>query len=181
MHEELINIAKKIKIMAFDVDGVMTDGSLTFDENGIEYKTYNAKDGQGIQLLHKAEIIPAIITKRNNGTVRYRAKVLGIKEFHEGVQDKLSALKEIAKKYNVTTNEISYMGDDIPDVCVLKSVGLPSCPNDAVEEVKNNSKFISVKGGGKGAVRELTDFVLKSKGYDLVELLDKPVDKSCGT
>src|SRR5574344_1693849 len=124
MFEELEIIAKDIKIMAFDVDGVMTDGSLTFDENGVEYKTYNAKDGQGIQLLHKAGIIPAIITKRKNGTVRYRANILGIKEFHEGVQNKIEALKEIAKKYKLETKHISYMGDDIPDVCVLKEVGL---------------------------------------------------------
>ncbi len=181
MFENLIEIAKNIKIMAFDVDGVMTNGSLTFDENGVEYKTYNAKDGQGIQLLHKAGIIPAIITKRKNGTVRYRANVLGIKEFHEGVQDKLAVLKEIAKKYNLSEKEISYMGDDVPDVCVLKEVGLPCCPKDAVDEVKNCSKFISTKEGGRGAVRELTDFVLKSQGYNLVELLSKPVDKSCGT
>lgn len=181
MFEELKPIAKNIKIMAFDVDGVMTDGSLTFDENGVEYKTYNVKDGQGIQLLHKAGIIPAIITKRNNGTVKYRAKILGIKEFHDGVQDKIEALQEIAKKYNVTTKEIAYMGDDVPDICVLKVVGLPSCPNDAIEEVKQNAKFISTKGGGKGAVRELVDFVLKSQGFDLVELLARPVDKSCRT
>ena len=140
--EKILEKAQKIKIMAFDVDGVMTDGSLTFDENGVEYKTYNAKDGQGIQLLHRAGIIPAIITKRNNGTVRYRAKVLGIKEFHEGVQNKVEALKEIVAKYNLSLDEISYMGDDVPDICVLKEVGLPCCPNDSVDDVKINSKFI---------------------------------------
>lgn len=173
MFEGLTETAKDIKIMAFDIDGVMTDGSLTFDENGIEYKTFNAKDGQGIQLLHKANIIPAIITKRKNGTVQHRAKILGITEFHEGVQDKLQVLNKIAEKYNVTKNEISYMGDDIPDICVLKEVGLPCCPNDAIDEVKAHSKFISTKNGGRGAVRELTDFVLKSKGYNLVDLLTK--------
>ena len=142
MFDSLRETAKNIKIMAFDVDGVMTNGSLTFDENGVEYKTYNAKDGQGIQLLHKAGIIPAIITKRKNGTVQYRAKILCIKEFHEGVQDKLKVLQEIAEKYNVSTSEISYMGDDVPDVCVLKEVGLPCCPKDAVDEVKNYAKFV---------------------------------------
>src|SRR5574344_1872465 len=101
MFEELEIIAKDIKIMAFDVDGVMTDGSLTFDENGGEYKTFNAKDGQGIQLLHKAGVIPAIITKRHNGTIQHRAKVLGITEFYEGIQKKTDALEEIAKKHNL--------------------------------------------------------------------------------
>jgi len=174
-------IAKNIKLCAFDVDGVMTDGSLTFDEEGHEYKTFNGKDGQGIQLLHKAGIIPAIITKRANGTIRYRANVLGIKEFHEGAQDKLSELNDIIEKYNLTYDEIAYMGDDIPDVCVLEKVGLPSCPCDAVEEVKGVSLFITSKCGGKGAVRELTDFILKTKGYDLTKLIYEKDDPNCRT
>ncbi|MBR1754617.1 HAD hydrolase family protein [bacterium] len=179
--EEIKEIAKKIKLCAFDVDGVMTDCSLTFDENGVEYKTFNGKDGQGIQLLHKAGIIPAIITKRKNGTIRYRANVLGIKEFHEGAEDKLEELNKIVKKYNLSYSEIAYMGDDVPDVCVLEKVGLPCCPNDAVDEVKSVSRFISSKGGGRGAVRELTDLVLKSQGHDLTKLLYKPVDPDCRT
>lgn len=178
---DIIEIAKNIKICAFDVDGVMTTGALTFDENGVEYKTFNAKDGQGIQLLHRAGIIPAIITKRKNGTVSYRAKVLGIKEFHEGVENKLEELENIAQKYGVTYNEISYMGDDIPDVCVLEKVGLACCPCDAVDEVKNVSKFITQKGGGQGAVRELINLILKSKGYDLTKLINEPVDSNCRT
>lgn len=173
MIEELIPIAKNIKIMAFDVDGVMTDGSVTFDENGVEYKTFNVRDGQGLKLLHKAGIIPAIITKRNNGTIRHRAKVLGISELHEGIQNKAEALKEICDKYSIKPEQISYMGDDLPDVCVQKIVGLPSCPHDAVDEVQQNCKFISTKNGGRGAVRELIEFVLKAQGFDLIELLYK--------
>lgn len=173
--------AKKIKLCAFDVDGVMTDCSLTFDENGVEYKTFNGKDGQGIQLLHKAGIIPAIITKRKNGTIAFRAKVLGIEEYHEGAEDKLFELEQIVEKYGISYEEISYMGDDIPDICVLEKVGLPCCPADAVDEVKSVSKFITSKGGGKGAVRELIDIVLKSQGHDLVELLNKPANTNCRT
>ena len=179
--KDIYEIAKNIKLCAFDVDGVMTTGALTFDENGVEYKTFNAKDGQGIQLLHKAGIIPAIITKRKNGTVSYRAKVLGIKEFHEGVQDKLEELNKITEKYGISYNEISYMGDDIPDICVLEKVGLACCPSDAVDEVKKVSNFISSKCGGQGAVRELTDLILKSKGYDLTKLIYEPVDPDCRT
>lgn len=179
--KNIIDIAKNIKLCAFDVDGVMTDCSLTFDENGIEYKTFNGKDGQGIQLLHKAGIIPAIITKRQNGTIQHRAKVLGIKEFHEGAQDKLAELDKIVEKYNISYDEIAYMGDDVPDVCVLEKVGLACCPCDAVDEVKSISNFISSKGGGKGAVRELTDLILKSKGYDLTKLINEPVSPECRT
>lgn len=163
---ELKAIAKKIKLVAFDIDGVMTDGSLTFDENGVEYKTYNSKDGQGIVMLRKAGITPAIITARNNGTVVHRAKILGIVELHQGQKNKAVALEEIAEKYNLQMDEIAYMGDDLPDLCVLEKVGLPCCPLDAVEEVIASSKFISTKDGGRGAVRELCNFILKSKSIE---------------
>ena len=179
--KDILEIAKNIKLVVFDVDGVMTDGSLTFAENGVEYKTYNAKDGQGIQLLHKAGITPAIITKRKNGTVSYRANVLGIKEFHEGVSNKLEELKKILKERKISFEEVAYMGDDIPDVCVLEKVGLACCPCDAVCEVKSISNFIATKGGGKGAVRELIDMILKAKGFDLTKLIFEPVDPSCRT
>lgn len=181
MNLELKAIAKKIKLVALDVDGVMTDGSLTFDENGVEYKTYNAKDGQGIELLHKAGIIPAIITKRNNGTVVHRAKVLGVTELHIGQKNKLEALEEILAKYGFSYEEVAYMGDDVPDVCVLERVGLPCCPADAVDEVKGVCRLISTKGGGKGAVRELTDFVLKTQGFDLTKLINSVSKVKCGT
>ena len=178
---ELKAIANKIKVIILDVDGVMTDGSLTFDENGVEYKTFNAKDGQGIQLLHKADLIPAIITKRKNGTIEYRAKVLGIKELYVGQENKELALVKIIEKYGISYNEVAYMGDDIPDIRVLEKVGLPCCPQDAVLEVKEVSKFISAKNGGKGAVRELCDFILKTKGFNLKELLEIPAKVATGT
>lgn len=178
---ELKAKAKKIKLMVFDVDGVMTDSTLVFDENGIEYKVFNCKDGQGIELLHRAGIIPAIITKRNNGTVAYRAKILGITELHMGQKNKVLALEEILEKYGLSYDEVSYMGDDLPDICILEKVGLPCCPKDAVEEVLEVSKFISTKGGGKGAVRELTDFVLKSQSFDLKTLINTPSKVKIGT
>ena len=150
-----------IKLAAFDVDGVLTDGSLTFDENGHEYKTFNAKDGQGIVNLNKAGIITAIITARENGTVFHRAKNLNIKELHQGVKNKIATLENIMQKYNITFDEIAYMGDDLPDICILEKVALKGCPNDAVEEVKAIANFISNKNGGRGAVREFCDYILK--------------------
>lgn len=178
---ELKAIAKNIKLMVFDVDGVMTNGSLIFDENGVEYKMFNCKDGQGIELLHKAGIIPSIITKRNNGTIEHRAKVLGIVELRMGQKNKILALEEILEKYGFSYDEVSYMGDDLPDICVLEKVGLPCCPLDAVDEVKAVSRFISGKKGGEGAVRELCEFVLKSKSLDLLTLLNTPAKVKCGT
>lgn len=150
-----------IKLVAFDVDGVLTDGSLTFDENGHEYKTFNAKDGQGIVNLHKAGIITAIITARNNGTVEHRAKNLNITELHQESKNKIETLENIMKKYNINFEEIAYMGDDLPDICILEKVHLKGCPNDAVDEVKAVANFISTKNGGRGAVREFCDYILK--------------------
>lgn len=150
-----------IKLVAFDVDGVLTDGSLTFDENGHEYKTFNAKDGQGIVNLHKAGIITAIITARNNGTVEHRAKNLNITELHQGSKNKIETLESIMKKYNINFEEIAYMGDDLPDICILEKVHLKGCPNDAIDEVKEVANFISSKNGGRGAVREFCDYILK--------------------
>lgn len=153
----------KIKLAAFDVDGVLTDGSLTFDENGHEYKTFNAKDGQGIVNLNNAGIITAIITARCNGTVEARAKNLNIKELHQGSKNKIATLEGIMQKYDLAFDEIAYMGDDLPDICILEKAGLKGCPNDAVDEVKTLANFISSKNGGRGAVREFCDYILKEK------------------
>lgn len=156
-------MTKKIKLVAFDVDGVLTDGSLTFDELGHEYKTFNAKDGQGIVNLNNAGIVTAIITARKNGTVEHRAQNLNIKELHQGSKNKLETLQEIMKKYNFNFDEIAYMGDDLPDICILEKVGLKGCPSDAVDEVKQTANFVSSKNGGRGAVREFCDYILRGE------------------
>lgn len=155
--------ASKIKIVIFDVDGVMTDGSLTFDEDGREYKTYNAKDGQGIVMLNKAGFKTAIITARETLTVTHRFNILGMHKLYQGQKNKEKALEEILGEYGFTQEEAAYMGDDLPDIGVLKKVGLPSCPNDAVKEVIEISRFVSSKNGGRGAIRELCDFLLSCK------------------
>ncbi len=162
--EELVEKAKKIKIMAFDVDGVMTDGSVTYDQNGIEYKTFNVKDGHGLVRAEKSGFITAIITARNNGTVKHRAENLNITELYQGQKFKLPALEEILKKYNLGFENVSYMGDDLPDLCILEKAGLSCCPADAVDEVVEVCDFVSSKNGGRGAVRELCDFILDAQG-----------------
>lgn len=164
--DELVEKAKKIKLMAFDVDGVMTDGSVTYDENGVEYKTFNVKDGHGLVRMGQSGFITAIITARNNGTVKHRAENLQITEVHQGQKYKLPVLEEMLKKYNLTFENVSYMGDDLPDLCILEKVGLACCPADAVEEVLEEADFISSKNGGRGAVRELCDFILAAQGIE---------------
>ena len=160
--EELKECAKKIKLVAFDVDGVMTDGSLIFDENGVEYKKFNAKDGQGIVMLNNSGFKTAIITARLNGTVRVRFNILKMSDLYEGQKNKEEALDELVKKYNLDYSQVAYMGDDLPDICVLNKVGLGCCPFDASEEVKKVAKFVTSKTGGNGAVREICDFLLEN-------------------
>jgi len=164
MNDIIKEKASKIKLLAFDVDGVMTTGEVTYDENGVEYKSFNVKDGHGLVRVQKAGFITAIITARNNGTVKHRAENLHITELYQGQKYKLPALEEIMQKYNLTYEQVSYMGDDLPDLCILEKVGLKCCPNDAVDEVKSICNFISTKDGGKGAVRELTDLILEAQG-----------------
>lgn len=176
MNTKLKEIAKKIKIVAFDVDGVMTDGSLTFLEDGREIKTYNAKDGLGVVMLSRAGLVTSIITARDNNAVKLRAEMINIKELYMGQKNKLSALNDLAEKYSLSFDEIAYMGDDLPDICVLDKVGLSCCPNDAVKSVKEKCKFISLYNGGRGAVRELCDFILDSKGITY-EMISKPTNQ----
>jgi 3-deoxy-D-manno-octulosonate 8-phosphate phosphatase (KDO 8-P phosphatase) len=163
--------AKNIKLMAFDVDGVFTDGSIIYDENGKETKIFNAKDGQGVVCAEKAGIITAIITARENGTVAHRAKNLGITELHQGIKYKLTVLEDIINKYNISFEEVAYMGDDLPDICILEKVGLACCPCDAVDEVRGICDFVSTKNGGRGAIRELCDLVLRSKGIEPLDIV----------
>lgn len=171
-----LEAAKKIKLLAFDVDGVMTDGSVTYDQNGIEYKTFNVKDGHGIVRMNKSGFITAIITARNNGTVRHRAENLNITEIYQGQKYKLPALEEIMAKYNLTYENVSYMGDDLPDICILEKVGLKCCPHDAVAEVQAVCNFKSSINGGRGAVRELCDFILDAQGIEKIATVSEGKD-----
>ena len=153
----------KIKLVAFDVDGVMTDGSMIYDENGLQYKTFNAKDGQGIAMLVKSGLKTAIITAKESNAVKHRFEDLGMTKLYLGVKNKSAAIKEMINEFDIDISEVAYMGDDLPDISVLREVGLACCPNDAVKEVKDICHFISAKRGGRGAVRELTDLIYKSQ------------------
>ncbi len=169
----LSKLASKIKILALDVDGVLTEGNLTFSQDGVEYKTFNVKDGQGIVCLKNAGFITAIISARYSGCVEHRGKTLGIEEVHQGVKFKLEVLEDILKRHNLTFENVAYMGDDLPDICILEKVGLACCPNDAVDEVRNTAKFISKFNGGKGAVREVCNLILRSQNIEPLDVVKK--------
>ena len=160
---ELKAKASKIKLVAFDVDGVLTDGSITYDENGVEYKTFNVKDGQGSVRITKSGVKTAIITARENGTVKHRFENLGMTKLYMGQKNKILAMEEMLKEYNLDFSEVAYMGDDLPDICILEKVALACCPNDAVEEVKGKSDYICKKNGGNGAVREFIEWLVKKE------------------
>jgi len=154
--------ASKIKLVAFDVDGVLTNGEIIYTDRGEEIKIFNAKDGHGIAMLAKKGFVTAIITARSSSIVDKRAKDLYITHVYQGQKNKFIAIQDLMGIYGVELSEIAYVGDDMPDICVLEKVGLACCPADAVNEVKQICHFISSQQGGKGAMREIADLILSA-------------------
>lgn len=156
--------AEKIKLLILDVDGVMTDGSIILDNEGNEFKVFNVRDGHGIKMLLKAGLQVAIITGRQSGVVERRAQELGIAEVYQKCYVKTVAFDQIIEKYGLSEKEVAYVGDDIVDIPVFKRVGLSVAVSDAAEEARAHAMMITKNRGGRGAVREVCDFLLKAKG-----------------
>lgn len=167
---ELKRKAQKIKLAAFDIDGVMTDGGLIYLPDGSEAKMFNAKDGLGLSMIHKAGIITAIITAKDAPVVLNRAEVLNIDKVYLNQRNKIEAFEEILKEYNIAADEVLYMGDDLPDMEVLKACGLSACPNDAIDEVIEICDYVTVKTAGHGAVREVCNLLLESRNITFNDL-----------
>ena len=162
--KSLTEKARKIEFLLLDVDGILTDGRIFIDGYGNELKTFHIHDGHGIVLLKKSGIGVGIISGRSSRSVEYRAKELNITEVYQGITDKVSVYKQIAGKYNLTDEQVAFMGDDLIDLPLLRIVGFSATAADAVREVREVVDMISDKMGGGGAVREVTDFILKAKG-----------------
>ena len=162
--EELLILAEQIKLLVLDVDGVLTDGSIILDSGDNELKAFHVRDGHGVKMLMSAGINVAIITGRSSKVVERRAKELGISEVFQKCHDKAIAYRKLADKYSLQDSEIAYVGDDIVDISVLRMCGFPVAVSDAEDEVKNFAQMITKKGGGRGAVREVCNFLLKAKG-----------------
>lgn len=158
--------AKHIKLVIFDVDGVLTDGRLFFDNNGEEYKAFNAKDGLGLRMLQKAGIEVAIITGRQSELVNHRAANLNLSPnlIYQGCSDKRLAFKDLLKKTGLSAQQVAYVGDDIIDLPVMKNVGLPIAVNDAHWFVIKHADWVSEHLGGQGAVREVCEMLLEAQG-----------------
>lgn len=152
----------KIKMLVMDVDGTLTDGRIYIGNDGEVFKAFDVKDGYAIANLHKVDIIPVIITGRKSKIVEERSKELKIKEVHQGIENKVEMLEDIAQKYNLSLEEVAYIGDDLNDLECMKVCGLTACPNDAVNEVKKEVSYICTKNGGNSAVREFIDYISTS-------------------
>ncbi len=154
---------QQVKVLILDVDGVMTDGGLLLGESE-ECKEFNTMDGAGVKYLQRAGIRVAIITGRCSGAVARRAQELGISDVHQKALKKLPVFQQLLANYNLVASEIAYIGDDLPDLPLLIRVGLPIAVANACPEVKARAMYITTRGGGKGAIREVAELILKAQG-----------------
>ncbi|MDA8432806.1 MAG: 3-deoxy-manno-octulosonate-8-phosphatase KdsC [Nitrospiraceae bacterium] len=169
---EIKRIARKIRLLVLDVDGVLTDGSIILDNEGNEYKSFHVRDGHGIKMLQRAGVNVAIITGRQSKVVERRAAELGIKDVFQKCFNKIAAYEDLIRKYSLAPSEVAYMGDDIVDAPVMSRVGLPVSVADADQGIRKFSLFVTKCRGGRGAVREVTDCILDAKGL-LQGILDE--------
>jgi 3-deoxy-D-manno-octulosonate 8-phosphate phosphatase (KDO 8-P phosphatase) len=156
--------AKKIKLLTLDVDGVLTDGRLFFDNEGAEYKCFHARDGHGIKLLRQTGVEVAVISGRKSNSVALRMKSLGIEYVYQGHEDKLSAFAELLLKTSLIPEQVAYVGDDLLDLPIMKRVGLAIAVNDANFAVKERANWCTALPGGQGAVREVCDLIMQAQG-----------------
>ncbi|HKO88738.1 MAG TPA: 3-deoxy-D-manno-octulosonate 8-phosphate phosphatase [Burkholderiales bacterium] len=156
--------AKPLRFMAFDVDGVLTDGSLYLSDSGEELKVFNTLDGQGLKFLQEDGIELALITARNSKVVAHRAANLGITRLHQGIEDKLACFDRIRSELGLQWAECGYMGDDLPDLRILCRCGFSAAPANAAEALHSRVHYLSKSRGGQGAVRDVVDHILRSRG-----------------
>ena len=161
---EIKDLLKEVTTFIFDYDGVMTDGTVYMDSDGEPLRTSNVKDGYALQLASKLGYHVAVISGAVVTNITKRLNSLGVKDVFTGIPDKVVKLDEYMAQYGLTANQIVFMGDDIPDLKVMHRVGVPACPADAAEEVRQISVFVSGKPGGRGCVRDIIEQTLKVQG-----------------
>lgn len=158
----LIAKCAAIRLVLSDVDGVLTDGRLIYDEEGHEAKQFHIRDGQGIRLWQGNGFAFGLVTARRSPIVTRRAAELDIKIVHQGATDKLTSVREIAAEFGCELNEVCYVGDDLLDLAAIQSVGLGVTVADAPEEIRQAAKYVTSQPGGQGAIRELIELILKN-------------------
>ncbi len=167
--DDVMSRAKKIKVVVFDVDGVMTDGGLIIGDDGQEYKTFNSHDGLGMKLLKRTLVEMAIITGRTSQVVKTRAETTGIKYLYQGIENKLEAFNDLINKLGIKAEQVVFMGDDIVDIPPMLSCGLAITVPAAPDTVKERAHYVTTRQGGKGAIREVCELIMHAQGtYDEV-------------
>ncbi len=169
--QDIIEKAKNIKLVIFDIDGVMTDGSLFFDNNGDEYKAFNSFDGHGLRMLQECGVKVAIITGRKSELVKHRMNDLGVTLLYQGYRDKTPAFEALLKEVNISKDQITYVGDDVVDLPIMSQLDFAIAVQNAHPFVKKHAHWITERSGGRGAVRDVCEFILQAKG-----LLDDKLD-----
>jgi 3-deoxy-D-manno-octulosonate 8-phosphate phosphatase (KDO 8-P phosphatase) len=162
--QDVIAKARNIKLLILDVDGVMTDAKLFFDDRGREYKAFHARDGHGIKMLRQSGVEVAVISGRKSPAVALRMRQLGIERVYQGQEDKAAVLEELLQRLAVAPSQAAHVGDDLPDLPLMKRVGLAVAVRDAHFAVKERADWVTALPGGAGAVREVCDFILRAQG-----------------
>lgn len=163
LSEDVLKRAKRVKLLLMDCDGVLTDGRLYFSKDGEALKVFHVRDGQGLAIWHSAGFLSGVITGRKSKMLEKRVSELGIRYLKQSSKDKLKDFEEIILDAEVSSDEVAYLGDDVSDISLLNSVGFPVAVNESIEKVRSCARYITLKKGGDGAVREVVDLLIKSK------------------
>jgi len=162
--EDILSLAKNIKLVIFDVDGVLTDGSIIMGDNGEEYKAFHSRDGHGMRLLQYTGVEIAVITGRTSKVVEHRMENLGVKYVYQGQKVKLPAFEALIKQLDLSPEQCAYVGDDWVDLAIMSRVGLAIAVQDADTLVKQHAHWITPAAGGKGAARQVCELIMKGQG-----------------
>ena len=164
MESQIADKIRKIKLLILDVDGVLTDGRIIYDSKGRDSKFFDVHDGLGVYLLRRSGIKTILITAKGSKTIKPRARDMRVEEYYEDVFPKTKVLDKILNKHNVSKEEICFIGDDLVDLSIMKAVGFPVAVANASQDIKAAAGYVTQKSGGRGAVRETAELILKTQG-----------------
>jgi 3-deoxy-D-manno-octulosonate 8-phosphate phosphatase (KDO 8-P phosphatase) len=162
--ESILSLARNIRVLLLDVDGVLTDGRIIYDSRGRDMKLFDVHDGLGVYLLKKAGIPTVLITAKGSRAIKPRARDMRVDRVFADVHPKTAVLDKILKGYNVDASQLCFVGDDLVDLCLMRKVGFPIAVFNAAPEIKQAASYITLRYGGRGAVREVAELILKSQG-----------------